>query len=105
MQLLYFGIQVPEEFDNDHWSHEFRDWLDDLVAFEYHTARETLRSRMRSFSGSSIRNSGMCPQSSALFRKHYKKDYMLLRSIPGIGGIVACGIIKRAWAICVGLTA
>ena len=24
---------------------------------------------------------------------HYKKDYILLRSIPGIGGIVACGII------------
>jgi transposase len=26
-------------------------------------------------------------------KEHYKKDYMLLRSIPGIGGIVACGII------------
>ena len=24
MQLLYFGISVPEEFDNDHWSHNFR---------------------------------------------------------------------------------
>lgn len=29
----------------------------------------------------------------AYCRKHYKKDYYLLKSIPGIGGIVACGII------------
>jgi transposase len=26
-------------------------------------------------------------------KTHHKKDYMLLRSIPGIGGIVACGIL------------
>ncbi|MDV7141046.1 IS110 family transposase, partial [Maribacter sp. TH_r10] len=24
MQLLYFGIKEPEEFDNDHWSHKYR---------------------------------------------------------------------------------
>lgn len=48
MQLLYFGVGIPEEFDNDHWSHSFRDWLDSLV-FNHYTARETLNSRMRSF--------------------------------------------------------
>src|SRR5690606_6472880 len=34
MQILYFGIKVPEEFDNDHWSHKFRNWLDNL-SFEF----------------------------------------------------------------------
>lgn len=29
----------------------------------------------------------------AYCRKHYKKDYYLLKSIPRIGSIVACGII------------
>lgn len=24
MQLLYFGIKIPEEFENDHWSHKYR---------------------------------------------------------------------------------
>lgn len=24
MQLLYYGVHIPEEFDNDHWSHKFR---------------------------------------------------------------------------------
>ena len=28
-------------------------------------------------------------------RKQYKKDYYLLKSIPGIGGIVACGILSE----------
>lgn len=28
-------------------------------------------------------------------KTYYKKDYMLLRSIPGIGGIVACGILRE----------
>ncbi len=31
----------------------------------------------------------------AYCRKHYKKDYYLLRSVPGIGGIVACGILSE----------
>ena len=48
MQLLYYGIRIPQEFDNDHWSHKFRDWLDELD-FGYDTGNEVLRSRMRSF--------------------------------------------------------
>jgi transposase len=24
MQLLYFGVKLPAQFDNDHWSHAFR---------------------------------------------------------------------------------
>ncbi|TDN79074.1 transposase IS116/IS110/IS902 family protein [Salegentibacter sp. 24] len=31
----------------------------------------------------------------AYCRKHFKKDFYLLRSIPGIGGIVAVGIIAE----------
>src|SRR5690606_8634533 len=31
MQLLYLGISIPEEFDNDHWSHNCRAWVDAIV--------------------------------------------------------------------------
>lgn len=92
MQLLYFGISVPEEFDNDHWSHNFRHWLDSM-AFAHPTARETLDSRMRSFRFIDKELRDVSTNLRAYCRKHYKKDYYLLRSIPGIGGIVACGII------------
>ena len=92
MQLLYFGIEVPEEFDNDHWSHNFRNWLDD-ISFEYPTAKETLSSRMRYFRFIDNELRAVSNQLRAYCRKYYKKDYYLLKSIPGIGGIVACGIL------------
>lgn len=92
MQLLYFGIAIPEEFDNAHWSHDFRFWLDELE-FDYSTGRETLSSRMRSFRFIDKELRDVSTKMRAYCRKYYKKDYYLLRSIPGIGGIVACGIL------------
>ncbi|MFD2561726.1 IS110 family transposase [Aquimarina rubra] len=94
MQLLYFGITIPEEFDNDHWSHKFRYWVDGVV-FRYSTARETLDSRMRYFRFIDKEIRDVSTRLRAYCRKHYKKDYYLLRSIPGIGGVVACGIISE----------
>jgi len=94
MQLLYYGIKVPEAYDNDHWSHGFRDWLDGLC-FDHVTGNEALQSRMRSFR---FIDKEFRDVSTALrkYTKHYyKKDYMLLRSIPGIGPIVASGILSE----------
>lgn len=92
MQLLYFGIKEPAEFDNDHWSHNYRAWLDGMV-FRYPTAKSTLDSRMRYFRFIDKELRDVSTQLRAYCRKHLKKDYYLLRSIPGIGGIVACGIL------------
>ena len=92
MQLLYFGIKEPEEFDNDHWSHKYRAWLDDMD-FKHPTARATLDSRMRFFRFVDQELRDVSTQLRRYCKVHYKKDYLLLRSIPGIGGIVACGIL------------
>lgn len=92
MQLLYFGVAVPEEFDNDHWSHKFRGWIDGL-SFDFPSARGTLDSRMRSFRFIDKELRDVSSEIRAYCRKHYKKDYYLLKSVPGIGGIVASGII------------
>jgi len=92
MQLLYFGIKEPAEFDNDHWSHKYRNWLDDIV-FQYPTAKLTLASRLRFFRFVDQELRDVSTELRRYCKVHYKKDYMLLRSIPGIGGIVACGIL------------
>ncbi len=92
MQLLYFGIKEPEEFDNDHWSHKYREWLDDMV-FKHPTAKSALESRMRFFRFVDQELRDVSTQLRRYCKVHYKKDYLLLRSIPGIGGIVACGIL------------
>lgn len=90
--LLYFGVRVPDEYDNSHWSHAFRHWLDGLE-FEHSPARATLDSRMRMFRFIDQEVRDVSTQLRRFCKVHYKKDFMLLRSIPGIGGIVACGII------------
>ena len=92
MQLPCFGIKVPEPYDNDHWSHGFRGWLDHMV-FQYPIAKASLESRMRHFRFIDEDLRLVSNQLRAYCRKHFKKDYYLLRSIPGIGGIVACGMI------------
>ncbi|TLF39171.1 IS110 family RNA-guided transposase [Maribacter aurantiacus] len=92
MQLLYYGIKVPEEFDNDHWSHAFRNWLDGLE-FAHPTGKEVLESRMRSFRFVDREFRDVSTRLRKWTKEHYKEDYMLLRSIPGIGPIVASGIL------------
>ena len=94
MQLLYYGIAIPEEFDNDHWSHDFRSWLAALV-FDYETGNAVLRSRMRSFRFIDQEFRDISTQLRKYTKKYYKDDYLLLRSIPGIGGIVASGILSE----------
>ena len=94
MQLLYYGIRIPDEFDNDHWSHKFRFWLDDLV-FEYEAGNEVLQSRMRSFRFIDKEFRDISTLLRKYTKDYYKKDYMLLRSIPGIGPIVASGILSE----------
>ena len=94
MQLLYYGIKVPGEFDNDHWSHAFRTWLNNL-GFEYQTGKEVLESRMRSFRFIDQEFRDVSTRLRKWTKDHYKEDYMLLRSIPGIGPIVASGILSE----------
>jgi len=94
MQLLYFGIKEPAHFDNDHWSHAYRKWLDEMM-FKHPTAKATLDSRMRFFRFVDKELRDVSTQIRAYCRKFHKRDYYLLRSVPGIGGIVACGIISE----------
>lgn len=93
-RLLYLGIKIPEEYDNPNWSHGFRDWIRALE-FDHETLELTFKSEMRQFDfiDESVRE-----LSNALrkyCRRHYKKEYYLLKSVPGIGGIVACGILSE----------
>jgi transposase len=94
MQLLYFGITIPQEFEKDKWSHKFRNWVDQ-VTFAHPTAKSALEGRMRTFRFLDKEKREISTELRAYCRKHYKTDYNLLRSVPGIGGIVACGILSE----------
>ncbi len=63
--------------------------------FEYPTAKATLESRMRFFRFVDQELGDVSTQLRRYCKVNYKKDNLLLRSIPGIGGIVACGILSE----------
>lgn len=93
-QLLYLGIKLPPDYDNPNWSHAFRDWIRDL-SFDYPTVEAALESRMEHYEYIDKELRYISNELRKWCRTHYKKDYRLLRSIPGIGPIVACGILSE----------
>jgi transposase len=93
-QLLYLGIKLPTDFDNANWTKAFRRWIDGL-AFEHETVKAAMNSRLAQFEFLEASVREVSSELRKYCRKHYKKDYMLLRSVPGIGGIVACAILSE----------
>ena len=92
--LMYHGIEVPEEFDFQNWSKSFEAWLSVL---ELSTTNGTfmLESLYQNylFNKNQIRMLAIDIKKYA--RRHYKEDYFLLRTIPGIGQLTAVAIISE----------
>ena len=98
--LLFHGIKVPEEFDNPNWSKAFIEWLNQL-RFSTSCGDLALQGKIRMFKFIKSEYLEIANQMRAYCRKTNKKDYNLLRSIPGIGGYLAsvilaeCGDLRR----------
>jgi len=92
--LMYYGIQIPEEFDNASWSKNFIEWIkSQSMQFETGASKTALLlKRLEFMHTGSLEVSN---QLRAYARKHYKKDYNLLRSVPGIGPIVSVSILAE----------
>lgn len=95
MQLLYLGIKIPDNLDKQaKWSKAFLTWIEQQKC-TYTTATESIQSQLRQYKYLDIEIKTISNQLRAYCRKHYKTDYMLLRSIPCIGKLVACGILSE----------
>lgn len=92
--LLFFGVEVPEEFDNPNWSKAFLAWLTE-IEWNYSSAQYTFESQLAQFSFVHEQILRVSNQIRAYCRKHHKKDYNLLRSVPGIGELTAANIISE----------
>jgi transposase len=91
--LAFSGIDIPEQYDNANWSHNFINWLKQVDckqqsrrnALNYMiTQTEFLRKELFSISNS-IRK--------MMREQRYKTNYYLLRTIPGIGPLTAASIL------------
>ena len=98
--LLYHGIKIPQQFDNSNWSNDFLVWLDQ-VKFSTISGDLALKGKLRMYRFIKSEYLEIANQMRAYCRKEYKKDYYLLKSIPGIGGylsaviIAECGDLRR----------
>jgi transposase len=92
--LLYYGIKLPEQFDNASWSREMKTWISNLD-WKFTPGTEAMRSRLRQLDFVWYEQLQVSNELRAYCRKHYEVDYNLLRSVPGIGGITAAGILAE----------
>lgn len=93
-QLLYYGIKVPDEYDNPNWSHDMKVWLS-AIEWKFTSAATTMKSRLKQLDFLWYEELNISSELRAYCRKHYKKDYYLLKSVPGIGGITAAAILAE----------
>jgi transposase len=91
--LAFSGIDIPEQYDNASWSHNFINWLKALDckqksrrrALDYMISQmEYLRKELLTISNE-IRK--------MMREQRYKTNYYLLRTIPGIGPLTAASIL------------
>jgi len=98
--LLFHGIKVPDEFDTPNWNKNFMVWLENLK-FSTTCGELALQGKIRMYQFIRSEYLEIANQMRAYCRKTYKKDYDLLRSIPGIDGYLAsvilaeCGDLRR----------
>jgi transposase len=69
-------------------------WLSDLK-WKFSTATATLQSQLKQLEFLWYEELHISNELRAYCRKHYKKDYYLLKSIPGIGGITASAMLAE----------
>jgi transposase len=91
--LAFSGINIPEQYDNASWSHNFISWLKAVDckqqsrrrALDYMiTQMEFLRKELLSISNA-LRK--------MMREQRYKTNYYLLRTIPGIGPLTAASLL------------
>jgi transposase len=111
--LLFHGINIPQQFDNPNWSRDFLTWLKN-IQWSQTTGSACLNSKIRVLEMLKNEYLQTSNELRAYCRKYYKKDYYLLKSIPGIGGLLAAAILaelgdirrfnnEREFRSCIGL--
>lgn len=92
--LLFHGIQVPEQYDNPNWSKDFIQWMHN-IEWAHITGLQSLHSQLRILNMLQQEYLHTSNELRAYCRKMYKKDYYLLKSIPGVGGLLASAILAE----------
>jgi transposase len=92
--LLYHGIEIPREFDNPNWTKKFQAWLKE-VSWSCNTGKVCMDSKIKTYEFINSQYLNLANELRAYCRTHLKKDYYLIKSIPGIGGYLASAVLAE----------
>ena len=92
--LLYLQIEIPEGMDSPKWPLRFIDWLRDLK-LDYSNTKRTLKSMLSQYCYLDQELKHLSNEIRSYCKNHHKKDYMLLRTVPGIAGLTASYILSE----------
>lgn len=92
--LLYHSIKIPDEYDNPNWSKPFLEWIRN-INWPQATGKLCMDSKLRMYGAINAEYLQLANELRSYCRKHHKKDYYLLKSIPGVGGYLASAIIAE----------
>lgn len=92
--LLYHRIEIPDQYDNPNWTKDFISWIKTLK-WDYWSGKECMESKLRILELFHKEDLHLANQLRAYCRKHFKQDYYLLKSIPGVGGYLAAAILAE----------
>ena len=92
--LLYHQIHIPEQMDSPKWTKQFLEWLN-TISMPQANNLLTLKSMIAQYDFVDLQIKQVSNSMRAYCRKHYKKDYYLLKSVPGIAGLTASYILAE----------
>ena len=92
--LLYHSIEIPKEYDNPNWSKAFLEWIGN-INWSTPTGKICMASKLRMYEFTHKEYLELANELRSYCRKHHKKDYYLLKSIPGVGGYLASAILAE----------
>lgn len=92
--FLYHSIEIPTQYDNPNWSKEFLSWMKNQ-SWTHHTGKICMESKLRMYECIYKEHLGLANELRAYCRREHKKDYYLLKSIPGVGGYLASAILAE----------
>jgi transposase len=71
-----------------------KEWIRS-VSWKFESGLATMQSRLKHLEFLWYEELAISNELRAYCRKNYRKDYYLLKSVPGVGGITACGILAE----------
>lgn len=92
--LCYFGIKLPDKFDNANWSKAMIAWIE-KIPWDYETAAVCTGSILNEYDFTDGQVKYVSNEIRKYCRIHYKKDYYLLMTVPGIGPITAAALLAE----------